>query len=187
MQALTGVLVHRVTRPLRGSVSCGSGWSVPCVSIQLTLSQNSKPLEGPRTPLQRYNSRTRSGAGPGYEISLTRSLKAQIAPPGRRRPLSPTALHVAALSASLTWRIFISQELSWGKRVGVGLGLGGSSRWYLVGGPKPDQLAPNERPQTSPQRSGIGPKPQARRAHPLSCSSRSTWRRPRDARAPKGA
>ena len=36
---LTGVLVHRVTRPLRGSVSCGSGWSVPCVSIQLTLSQ----------------------------------------------------------------------------------------------------------------------------------------------------
>ena len=22
-----------------GSVSCGSGWSVPCVSIQLTLSQ----------------------------------------------------------------------------------------------------------------------------------------------------
>ena len=36
---LTGVLVHRVARPLRGSVSCGSGWSVPCVSIQLTLSQ----------------------------------------------------------------------------------------------------------------------------------------------------
>ena len=33
---LTGVLVHRVTRPLRGSVSCGSGWSVPRVSIQLT-------------------------------------------------------------------------------------------------------------------------------------------------------
>ena len=33
------LLVHRVTRPLRGSVSCGSGWSVPCVSIQLTLSQ----------------------------------------------------------------------------------------------------------------------------------------------------
>ena len=31
---------HRVTRPLRGSVSCGSGWSVPCVSIQLTLSQS---------------------------------------------------------------------------------------------------------------------------------------------------
>ena len=40
MKILTGVLVHRVTRPLRGSVSCGSGWSVPCVSIQLTLSQN---------------------------------------------------------------------------------------------------------------------------------------------------
>ena len=39
MKILTGVLVHRVTRPLRGSVSCGSGWSVPCVSIQLTLSQ----------------------------------------------------------------------------------------------------------------------------------------------------
>ena len=36
---LSGVLVHRVARPLRGSVSCGSGWSVPCVSIQLTLSQ----------------------------------------------------------------------------------------------------------------------------------------------------
>ena len=34
-------IVHRVTRPLRGSVSCGSGWSVPCVSIQLTLSQQS--------------------------------------------------------------------------------------------------------------------------------------------------
>ena len=31
--------LHRVTRPLRGSVSCGSGCSVPCVSIQLTLSQ----------------------------------------------------------------------------------------------------------------------------------------------------
>ena len=36
---LAGVLVHRAARPLRGSVSCGSGWSVPCVSIQLTLSQ----------------------------------------------------------------------------------------------------------------------------------------------------
>ena len=46
MKILTGVLVHRVTRPLRGSVSCGSGWSVPCVSIQLTLSQfksNTRP------------------------------------------------------------------------------------------------------------------------------------------------
>ena len=32
--------VHRVTRPLRGSVSCGSGWSVACVSIQLTLSHS---------------------------------------------------------------------------------------------------------------------------------------------------
>ena len=31
--------VHRAARPLRDSVSCGSGWSVPCVSIQLTLSQ----------------------------------------------------------------------------------------------------------------------------------------------------
>ena len=46
------VLVHRVTRPLRGSVSCGSGWSVPCVSIQLTLSQvydgreRARPLRG---------------------------------------------------------------------------------------------------------------------------------------------
>ena len=39
LKILTGVLVHRVTRPLRGSVSCGSGWSVTCVSIQLTLSQ----------------------------------------------------------------------------------------------------------------------------------------------------
>ena len=44
MQILTGVLVHRVTRPLRGSVSCGSGWSEPCVSIQLTLSQKSERL-----------------------------------------------------------------------------------------------------------------------------------------------
>ena len=34
------MLVHRVA--LRGSVSCGSGWSVPCVSIQLTLSQKWK-------------------------------------------------------------------------------------------------------------------------------------------------
>ena len=42
-EIFTGVLIHRVTRPLRGSVSCGSGWSVPCVSIQLTLSQ---PLRG---------------------------------------------------------------------------------------------------------------------------------------------
>ena len=43
MKILGGVLVHRATRPLRGSVSCGtcSGWSVPCVSIQLTLSQDS--------------------------------------------------------------------------------------------------------------------------------------------------
>ena len=31
--------VYRGTRPLRGSVSCGSGWSLPCVSILLTLSQ----------------------------------------------------------------------------------------------------------------------------------------------------
>ena len=32
LKILTGVLVHRVARPLRGSVSCGrSGWSVPCV------------------------------------------------------------------------------------------------------------------------------------------------------------
>ena len=38
LKILTGVFVHRVARPLRGSVSCGSGWSVPCVSIQLTLS-----------------------------------------------------------------------------------------------------------------------------------------------------
>ena len=70
------------------------------------------------------------------------------------------------------------------------------SRWRPKACPKPDQLAPNESwapPLGAPklvapmQRSGIGPKPQARRAHPLSCSSRSTWRRPRDARAPKGA
>ena len=40
LKILTGVLVHRVARPLRGSVSCGSGWSVPCVSIQLTLTQD---------------------------------------------------------------------------------------------------------------------------------------------------
>ena len=39
-----GVLVHRVTRPLRGSVSCGSGWSVPYVSIQLTLAQSASSL-----------------------------------------------------------------------------------------------------------------------------------------------
>ena len=45
LKILTGVLhvVHRVARPLRGSVSCGSGWSVPCVSIQLTLSQEIAP------------------------------------------------------------------------------------------------------------------------------------------------
>ena len=43
MKILTGVLVHRVTRPLRGSVSCGSGWSVsPCVSIQLPLGSTLK-------------------------------------------------------------------------------------------------------------------------------------------------
>ena len=42
LKILAGVLVHRAARPLRGSVSCGSGWSVPCVSIQLTLSQASK-------------------------------------------------------------------------------------------------------------------------------------------------
>ena len=38
-------IVHRVTRPLRGSVSCGSGWSVPCVSIQLTLSQRNRVID----------------------------------------------------------------------------------------------------------------------------------------------
>ena len=38
LKIFTGVLVHRVARPLRGSVSCCTGWSVPCVSIQLTLS-----------------------------------------------------------------------------------------------------------------------------------------------------
>ena len=46
------MLVHRVTRPLlplRGSVSCGSGWSVPCVSIQLTLSQQAPFHAAPRT------------------------------------------------------------------------------------------------------------------------------------------
>ena len=48
-----GVLVHRATRPLRGSVSCGSGWSVPCVSIQLTLSQFTR-REGPFTPRTRH-------------------------------------------------------------------------------------------------------------------------------------
>ena len=37
---LTGVLVHRVTRPLRGSVSCGSGWSVPCVTTQDSLGRS---------------------------------------------------------------------------------------------------------------------------------------------------
>ena len=46
MKILTGVLVHRVTRPLRGSVSCGSGWSVPCVSIQLTPSKLSGVRDG---------------------------------------------------------------------------------------------------------------------------------------------
>ena len=52
LKIFTGVLVHRVTRPLRGSVSCGSGWSVPCVSIQLTLSQENLNFcrGGSRTP-----------------------------------------------------------------------------------------------------------------------------------------
>jgi hypothetical protein len=36
-QTFAGVLVHRATRPLRGSVPCGSGWSVPCVSIPFML------------------------------------------------------------------------------------------------------------------------------------------------------
>ena len=31
LKILTGVLVHRVTRPLRGSVSCGSGIGTLCV------------------------------------------------------------------------------------------------------------------------------------------------------------
>jgi hypothetical protein len=41
LKILAGVIVHRATRPLRGSVLRCSGWSVPvpCVSIQLTLSQ----------------------------------------------------------------------------------------------------------------------------------------------------
>ena len=50
LKILTGVLVHRVARPLRGSVSCGSGWSVPCVSIQLTLSQQTQLHTTTRTP-----------------------------------------------------------------------------------------------------------------------------------------
>ena len=29
LKILAGVLVHRAARPLRGSVSCGRGWSIP--------------------------------------------------------------------------------------------------------------------------------------------------------------
>jgi hypothetical protein len=62
--------MHRATRPLRGSVSCGSGWSVPCVSIQLTLSQNmlsraahmSKRAQRRRHPPSRRQARTRDRA-----------------------------------------------------------------------------------------------------------------------------
>jgi hypothetical protein len=52
LKILAGVLVHRATRPLRGSVLRGSGWSVPCVSIQLTLSQHFQLSSRniPRTP-----------------------------------------------------------------------------------------------------------------------------------------
>jgi hypothetical protein len=57
LKILAGVLVHRATRPLRGSVSCGSGWSVPCVSIQLTLSQNLRSYL--RAPLMRLRMQTR--------------------------------------------------------------------------------------------------------------------------------
>ena len=41
-----------VARPLRGSVSCGSGWSVPCVSIQLTLSQRRKIADSTKSQIQ---------------------------------------------------------------------------------------------------------------------------------------
>ena len=64
--------MHRATRPLRGSVSCGNGWSVhvPCVSIQLTLSQNmlsraahmSKRAQRRRHPPSRRQARTRDRA-----------------------------------------------------------------------------------------------------------------------------
>ena len=33
LKILDGVLVHRATRPLRGTVSCGSGWSVHLVCV----------------------------------------------------------------------------------------------------------------------------------------------------------
>ena len=52
LKILAGVLVHRAARPLRGSVSCGSGWSVPCVSIQLTLSQQTRSINRTFSPNQ---------------------------------------------------------------------------------------------------------------------------------------
>ena len=57
LKILAGVLVHRATRPLRGSVSCGSGWSVPCVSIQLTLSQvlDTNDVGAPFMPLHQMH------------------------------------------------------------------------------------------------------------------------------------
>ena len=53
LKILTGVLVHRVTRPQRQSVFrvVVSGWSVPCMSIQLTLSQESGLFMLGRGPL----------------------------------------------------------------------------------------------------------------------------------------
>ena len=60
LKILTGVLVHRVTRPLRGSVSCGSGWSVPCVSIQLRTD---------RDPFSTYIPALHTGSSVGGEAA----------------------------------------------------------------------------------------------------------------------
>jgi hypothetical protein len=73
LKILTGVLVHRVTRPLRGSVSCGSGWSVPCVSIQLTLSQAGVLVHRVTRPLRGSVSCGSGWSVPCVSIQLTLS------------------------------------------------------------------------------------------------------------------
>ena len=89
---LTGVLVHRVTRPLRGSVSCGSGWSVPRVSIQLTHSAEERRkalgkagVRGPRVRGRTWPDPPAARAQPTLSRTVRRSTSNTKTGPARGR------------------------------------------------------------------------------------------------------
>ena len=89
LKILAGVLVHRATRPLRGSVSRGSGWSVPCVSIQLTLSQNFMKLCWACCLLVCFLAHP-SSAGITYRVEFTPTLSSSIIVRSRYPRTMPT-------------------------------------------------------------------------------------------------